>query len=221
MNVLTVPRTLASAEYAVLRLPLTLVERQVVGRLLDEESAVRLGFEKALGGLDAGVGRLLHDDGLTRRGAALARRAEVLTTAVALEEKAEARKQAAASTLSNAQQEAERRRVEADEKARRQAQAVRERQQAEKRAAAEQAEAKARAEADAVAREAAAKVEAEEKQLAARVTTIDNRASARTAKPKAQLQEAAALSAQAQREKQTADRLGTLAEVEKASRKSS
>jgi hypothetical protein len=74
MNVLTVPRTVARLEYSALRLPLTLTENQV-GRLLEEDSALRLGFEKALGNLDARVGRLLGDPVLTRRGATLSRRA--------------------------------------------------------------------------------------------------------------------------------------------------
>lgn len=221
MNALTIPRAVAGAEYTLLRLPLTLVERQVVARFLDEESHVRLGFEKALGGLDASVGRLLDDDDLTRRGSALARRAEVLTTAIALDEKAEARKQEAASTLSSARQEADRRRTQAEDKAQQEAVAVRERQQAEKRAAAEQAEAKARARTEAVARETAARVAAEEKELEARTSRVEERTQARTAKPKAQLQEAGALRADAQRDRKTADRLADLAEAERASRKSS
>ena len=56
MNVLTLPRSVAAIEYKALRLPATLLQSQVVGRFLDEESKLRLRFEKALGGLDEKAG---------------------------------------------------------------------------------------------------------------------------------------------------------------------
>lgn len=54
-----------------------------------------------------------------------------------------------------------------------------------------------------------------------RVDAIARRTQAHTAKPKAQLKEAAALTGEAARERKSADRLGELAGAEKAKRKSS
>ena len=76
MNALTIPRAVAGAEYTVIRLPLSVLETHVMERYLPEESPVRLGFERALGTLDATIGRVLSDPELNRRGAALARRSD-------------------------------------------------------------------------------------------------------------------------------------------------
>ncbi|MCW2613782.1 MAG: putative translation initiation factor, family protein, partial [Frankiales bacterium] len=81
MNVLTVPKKAAALEYSLLRLPATLVESQVVVRFLQDDSALRLGFERALGSLDEKAGRLLGDQALTARGSALRRRSDALADA--------------------------------------------------------------------------------------------------------------------------------------------
>ena len=218
MNALTLPRTVAATEYKAARLPLTLIERQVVARLLDDDSSLRLAFEKALGSLDATVGRALKDAELTRRGAALTRKAEVLTRAVALEEKAAARKEQADAQLQDSVQLAERQRVEAQQEAAQKAKQVHDRQQAERRAAEEKAQATARAKTAAAEQRAQAEVEREEKALDARVSSIETRTKARTAAPKAQLQDAVSLAQEATAEKAKADRLHDLAEAERTSR---
>lgn len=53
MNVITVPRGIATLGYSTARLPLTLLERGVVARFLPGDAPVRLGYERALGLLDA------------------------------------------------------------------------------------------------------------------------------------------------------------------------
>jgi hypothetical protein len=221
MNALTIPRAVAGAEYTVIRLPLSVLETRVVERYLPEESPVRLGFERALGTLDATVGRVLSNPELTRRGAALARRSDVLAKAVALEEKAAVRKQEANAGLTQAKRAAERKRVDATQRAQGVAKELHEQQKAERRAAEEKAEAAARAEVEAVEREAQAALEREQAQLEGRLTAIESRTAARTAKPQAELQDAAELRGEAARERKTAARLGQLAETEKAQRKSS
>src|SRR4051794_4125600 len=99
MNVLTIPRAVVGAEYTALRFPLTVLEKQVFARYMEEDAPLRLSFERALGTLDSTVGRALADPDLTRRGSVLARRADVLEKAVQLEEKAAARKEQANASL--------------------------------------------------------------------------------------------------------------------------
>jgi len=164
MNVLTLPRTVAVLEYKALRLPATVVGKAV--STLDEESRVRLVFEKALGGLDASVGKLLGDEALTRRGTALSRKAEVLETAVALEEKAEQRKQQAAQTLEQQKSAAADQRRQAETEKVEETRRLREQEKARKKAVKEQADAQERAAAKAVETKAQAKIRAERERLA-------------------------------------------------------
>jgi hypothetical protein len=220
MSMLTIPRKVAAVEYTALRLPLTVLEHRVVGRL-DSESKLRLGFEKALGRLDVTVGRALDDPGLRHRGAQLSRRADVLAKAVALEEKAEERKQEADASLEKAQHQADRKREEAERRAQLEAEQLLEQREAEQRAVQQQAAAQAEAKLAAVDAKTQAAVEKVERSVDERVDAIAKRTQARTAKPKAQLKEAAALQGEAVRERKTADRLGELANAEKAKRKSS
>src|SRR5687768_13742500 len=112
MSPLTLPRKAAALEYKLLRLPATLVESTLITRL-DDESPLRLAYEKALGSVDEKAGKLLDDESLTKRGSALRRRSEVLAKAVALEEKAEARKAEAQQTLQAEKQQAAQERQQA------------------------------------------------------------------------------------------------------------
>ncbi|MDP9183002.1 MAG: hypothetical protein M3P04_09545 [Actinomycetota bacterium] len=220
MSMLTIPRKVAAVEYTALRLPFTLLEHRVIGRL-DSESKVRLGFEKALGTVDVTVGRALADPSLRHRGAQLSRRADVLSKAVALEEKAEARRKAADAQLQSAQETADRKRDEAQRRAQLEAKQLLERREAEQRAAEQKAEAAADAKLAVIDEQVQASVDHVEEVLGGRVDAIAQRTQARTAKPKAQLKEAAALTGEAARERKSADRLGELASAEKAKRKSS
>jgi hypothetical protein len=219
MNALTIPRTVAGAEYTVFRLPLTLVEKKVLPRF-DEDNSVRLTVEKALGSIDATVGRFLADPELTRRGATLSRRADILTKAVQLEEKAEARKAKATTDLKVAKKQADAKREQAVDQAQAKAKALHDKQQAEKRAAEERAIAQAKAKAEAAERETQARLQAEESKLASRVESIETRTEARTAAPRAQLGDAVKTASLAAKERKEADRLAQLAQAEKASRKS-
>lgn len=219
MDILTVPKTVASFEYAAARLPLTLVETQLVARFLPEDSEVRLGFEKALGSLDVQVARLIGSSKLASSGAALSRKAEMLTKAVQLEEKASARKQQALEQLQQTTAAAGQQRQDAERTKRNEAEATRAKQQADKRAAAQQAAAQAKADTAAVERERRAKLEAEHDRLTSKVHAIDTASKGRTAAPKAQLREATDTSRAAAKQKQTAARLGQLADAEKTSRR--
>lgn len=218
MNVLTVPRTVAGLEYKALRLPAT-VGASLVGRL-DEESRIRLAFEKALGSVDAAVGRFLADEGLTRRGTALSRRAEILETAVVLEEKAELRKAQAAQDLKEKKAAAGEQRRHADQEKAEETRRLREQEKAEKKAAAVEATAKERAAAGAIRAETAAELQAERDRVAAAEAAIEKRVEERTAAPKAQLEQAVERKSNADAERAAADRLSELASAEKARRTS-
>jgi hypothetical protein len=212
MNVLTVPRTVASLEYKALRLPATVVGKAVA--TLDEESRVRLAFEKALGSVDATVGKLLKDESLTRRGTALSRKAEVLETAVRLEEKAEQRKQAAAQTLQEQKSAAAEQRRQAEQEKAAETRRLREQAAAEKRRVKAEADAKEKATAKAVQTKAQAKISAERQQLAETEERIEAQVAARTAAPKAQLSEAVERKQEADSERAAADRMAQLATAE-------
>jgi hypothetical protein len=216
MNVLTLPRTVAALEYKALRLPATVVGKAV--STLDEESRVRLAFEKALGNVDATVGRLIGDEDLTRRGTALSRKAEVLETAVALEEKAEQRKQQAAQTYQAQKSTAAQQRREAEQEKADETRRLREQEKARKQAVKQQADAKERAAAQAVQTNAQAKIRAERERLAETEERIQARTSARTAAPKAQLSEAIQRKQDADSERAAADRMAQLADVERSKR---
>ncbi|MDT7572400.1 MAG: hypothetical protein QOE05_2574 [Actinomycetota bacterium] len=219
MKVLTLPKAAAALEYRALRLPATLLETQVVVRFLAEDSAVRLGFEKALGTIDEKAGSLLGNDTIASRGHALRRRSEMLEKAVELEAKAEARKSAAATKLEKGKKAAEQTREQAKRAAREGVQQTLQEERAEKNRAEQEAAARLRAETERVEAEARAKAEAIEAQLDAQERRIDQTTKARTAAPKAQLATAVDEKKQAQAERTKAERLAKLADAEKETRR--
>src|SRR4051812_20924949 len=164
MKVLTLPKAAAALEYRALRLPATFLETQVA-RFLAEDSALRLGFEKALGTLDEKAGSLLGNEDLSTRGHALRRRSEILGKAVALEEKADARKTAAAAKLEAGKKAAATTREQATQAQRDQVNETLRDEQAEKTRAERQAKARLQAEAERIDGEARAEAQAVEDQL--------------------------------------------------------
>jgi hypothetical protein len=219
MKVLTLPKAAAALEYKALRLPATLLETQVVVRFLAEDSAVRLGFEKALGRLDEKAGSLLGNEALESRGHALRRRSEVLGKAVELEAKAEARKQSAQDALKTGTEKAERLREQARKTQRDGVSEALREEQAEKRRVEQEAKARLAAEKKRVQDEAKAKAAAVTSQLEAQEQRIDDVTKARIAAPKAQLGEAVAEKKAADAERSKADRLAQLADDERETRR--
>jgi hypothetical protein len=219
MKVLTLPKAAAALEYKALRLPATLLETQVVVRFLAEDSALRLGFEKALGSIDEKAGSLLGDEAIAKKGHALRRRSEVLGKAVELETKAQARKESAEQKLKAGTQKAEQTREQARKAQREGVQEALRDEQAEKRRVEQEAKAKLDAERKRVAAEARAKAQAVTSQLDAQEQRIDEVTRARTAAPKAQLGDAVAEKKAADAERAKADRLAKLAADERESRR--
>ena len=108
LNLTDLPRTAAKVPYTVARLPLGLVEDQVVVRYLDDASPARIGYERFLGSIDKMAGRLLDDDGISRRGQALLRKTDFLAKAEELDAKAERRRAQADEDLRASQAQAAR-----------------------------------------------------------------------------------------------------------------
>lgn len=219
MKVLTLPKKAAALEYKALRLPATLIESQVVVRFLAEDSALRLGFEKALGAIDEKAGSLLGNEKLASRGHALRLRSEVLGKAVQLEAKAAARTEAADAKLKASKQSAEQTREAARKAQREGVQETLREEQAEKRRVEQEAAAKLQAENKRVEDETRAKAAAVTAQLDAQEARIDSVTKARTAAPKAQLNDAVAEKKAANAERSKADRLAQLANNEKETRR--
>lgn len=218
MNVLTLPRKAAVLEYRALTLPARLVETQAVVRLLADDSALRLSYERALGAADETVGRLLGDESLQQRGAALRRRTEVLERAVRLEELAEQKRSAAQADLEQETDEASTRRRQAAEQAgRKAAQARKDEAAAAQRVARETA---AREKAEKARIQAAAKDRADAAAKAAKAERdrIAAQEKAVTSAPAAQLDGAVADQAKADETRGKADRLARLAAQENLSR---
>jgi len=60
MNLSSAPLAVLRVPYMIVRLPLQLIEQQVMSRL-SEEAPVRLVYERTLGALDGAVGSMLGD----------------------------------------------------------------------------------------------------------------------------------------------------------------
>jgi hypothetical protein len=219
MNVLTLPRSVAALEYKALRLPATLLQSQVVVRFLDEDSKLRLGFERTLGTLDEKAGSLLANDTLTERGRVLRRRSEILTKAVELEEVAEQRKMAAEATLREGSKKADQQREQARKAQRENVQETLRDEQADKQRAGREAKARATAEKKRIEQQARAKAQAVTAQLDSQEARIDATERARTAAPTAQLTNAVQEKRTADAERAKAERLNDLATAERESRR--
>lgn len=219
MKVLTAPRAAAALEYRALRAPAQLIQTKLVARYLPAESGLRLGVERALGTIDKAAGRLLDDPALVRRGESLCRHADVLETAVALEEKARLRREEAAATVETEKKKAAVQRKKAAETQQAAARQVRQDELVAKRDAERIAQARADAAIAAVDRTVEAVVATQEQKVKSAEVRIDKRLAARTAAPSAKLRDAAATRAAAAREKTEAERLAQLAATERAARK--
>ena len=95
MSIARIARQLLRLPYQAATLPLRIVEQQLAGRLFGEDSGVRTGLEKLLGGLDTTAGRVLDDESLREQGQRSGRAAEALQRANDLERDAAQRRDSA------------------------------------------------------------------------------------------------------------------------------
>jgi hypothetical protein len=84
MKIAEIPFAVLRFQYHIARLPLQLIENQMVARL-GSETPARLFYERSLGAMDAAVGNLLGDPELEKRGAALVERSDALGRAAQLD----------------------------------------------------------------------------------------------------------------------------------------
>jgi hypothetical protein len=84
MRITDVPFAVLRFQYQLARVPLQVLEEQVVGRLA-AESPARLLYERSVGRLDVAVGSALGAPDVERRGAALIERSEALARAATLD----------------------------------------------------------------------------------------------------------------------------------------
>jgi len=218
VNVLTVPKRAAALEYSLLRLPATILQKQVVVRFLQDDSALRLGFERALGSLDEKAGRLFDDQALATRGSALRRRTEVLADAARLEESAAQRTADAEADLQQEQARVAAERTQAEKTRREGVQKAAAAEKAAKKRVAAATAAREQAETTRIQAEAKAKVAAAQAKADAAAARIDAAEKAVTAAPKAQLASASKEKAAADTQRAKADTLASLADAEKARR---
>jgi hypothetical protein len=221
VNLTTIPRSAAKLPFLVARLPFGLVEDQVIARYLDDEAPARIGYERFLGSVDRMAGRLLNDDGITRRGQVLVRKTDFLAKAEELDAKAEARRAEADEDLRTRKAAARRDLQDAQrEKAEKVAEARADEQKDKERA---RREASARAEADEkraeqVAEKRADDAERAEKAKHERIAADEARA---TDAPKHQLADAADKRSAARDRQNEADRLAQLTDAQRDARRSS
>ncbi len=214
MSILTVPRSVAKIEYAAARLPLSLLEKCVIARYVDDEAPVRLGFERFLGSLDGVAGWLLADDVIASRGRALRRRAAFLAKADQLDAKAQARRAQAEEDLRAEQETALQVREETRREADETAFAALRQEQEEMQDARHEAAARATAEASQARRTAddrAAAADEAEQAAQRRISAQEEQA---TAAAKQQLSDAAGQHALAEERRRDADHLGQLTQGE-------
>ncbi|MGZ3259546.1 MAG: hypothetical protein ACXU6Q_10210 [Croceibacterium sp.] len=101
MKITELPFAVLRFQYQLARIPLQVIEEQVLSRL-GEEAPARLMYERSLGRLDMAVGTALGAPDVERRGAALVQRSDALTRAARLDVAADRAVQEAGGELKDA-----------------------------------------------------------------------------------------------------------------------
>ncbi|MBJ7353113.1 MAG: hypothetical protein JHD12_21505, partial [Rhodococcus sp.] len=128
--------TILRIQYKIARIPLQLIETNVVEKM-NAESPARLVYEHTLGSLDRAVGNLLGDKSLADRGETLVDSTENRAEAARLDAEARAKKAAADDELKVARETAEKDRRAADAAAQEAARDARQEAEQRKREAAQ------------------------------------------------------------------------------------
>jgi len=219
MEITDVPFAFLRFQYQLARVPLQLIEEQVVAGM-SSEAPTRLFYERWLGGLDATVGKMLGNPDLEKRGAALIERSDALRRAAQLDATATQNQERAADDL-----KAKRDKAIEDQK---DARAVKEREVEEARTAAEERKgaaaeaaqkrtAAAKQQADEHAAQLMKSAEAAKRDEQAKITAAEQKA---TAAAESKLDEAQSKHSDAASNRATADQVEELANLEKQKRQS-
>ncbi len=214
MDVLALPKKLGALQYRALVLPYRLVRPT----FLADESALRLGYDRAIGALDEKVGALLGDEALVHRGQSLRKHADVVEKAVVLEAEAGRHAEMAASTREQGAEAVRSRRAAATREAGESVREAREDAAAAKERVARETAQREQVEKDRI--EAAARNRSDAALQAERAEEVRIAAAEKavTAAPKAQLDGALDELSTADEQRQQAEVLSGLADKEKARR---
>jgi hypothetical protein len=219
MKIAEIPFVVLRFQYQIARLPLQLIEDQVVARLRSEGPA-RLLYERSFGALDATVGKLLGDPELAKRGAALVERSNALSKAAKLDATATRNREQADAKLEAAHDEVVTDINEARDAKERQAVEARIDAEQRKRAADEAAEKRtvaAKKQADEAAAQRKKAAETVKRQEEAKIGAAEQRA---TKAAESKLDDAQAKRSEAASKRAQADRVEDLANIEKQKRRS-
>ena len=219
MKIAEIPLVVLRFQYQIARLPLQLIEDQVVARLRSEGPA-RLLYERSFGALDATVGKLLGDPQLEKRGAALVERSNALGKAAKLDATATRNREQADAKLEATHDEVVTDINEARDATRRRAVQARTNAEQRKRAADEAAEKRtvaAKKQADEAAAQRNKAAETVKRQEEAKIGAAEARA---TKAAESKLDDAQAKRSEAARKRAQADRVEELANIEKQKRRS-
>lgn len=219
MRLNTLPRDVLRVEYQAVRLPLQVVEQQILTRYLPDDAPLRLAFERAVGSLDEYAGRVLDDEAIQRRGEALRRRSDTLARASELEHRAQRRRIEAADEVAATTAQAADKRAEASRAQQAGVAKARQEEQAGKRSVAAQAQARAAAGAQQADNQAERRLESGDAALAATEQRIDRQERQAAAQPKAKLKAAVDEQSKADRHRDTADRLDEQVRKEREQRR--
>lgn len=206
--------------YEMWRLPLRVIERQVVSRL-PEDALPRVAFERWLGMADEMAGQLLGDRQTARRGEALKERADALSRAVTLEETAKRKRARADEQLERERELARKDRAAAQEQHQQAVAKTRAEEQARKRKAAQQAQRRARAAKKRADEKAAAQAQAADEAKRAEQARITAQEKAKVEPATEKLQDAAGKLTEAAAKRSEADRVEELTEEQRQQRRAS
>ena len=219
MEITDVPFAVLRFQYQLARLPLQLIEEQVVAGM-SSEAPTRLFYERWLGGLDAAVGKMLGDPDLEKRGAALIERSDALRRAAQLDATATQNQERADDELKAKRGKAIEEQKDARAVKEREVEEARTAAEERKRAAAEAAKertAAAKQQADEHAAQRMTSAEAAKRDEQATITAAEQKA---TAAAESKLDEVQAKHSDAASKRAQADQVEELADIEKQKRQS-
>jgi hypothetical protein len=217
MKVTDMPLAVLRFQYGLARLPLQVVEQQVLARM-DSEAPARLFVERSLGMLDATVGSVLRSPELEQRGAALIERSDALSRAARLDAAASENIKAAGANVRAPREKAEQEKIDAHADKLADIDEARDQAQERKRAAVEDTEkrvAAGRKRADEAAAQRKGSVEAAKQEEEAMIRAAEQ---STTAAAEAKLKDAVDQRGAAVSKRAQADRIEELADVEKERR---
>lgn len=213
MKIPTPGRQFLAIPYRLARLPLQMVEQNVIAPRLPADSPARRRYERVLEVIDRSAGELLGLEDVRRRGEAARQRQDALDLAEDLDAEADRQRQAAEKRADreitearDRQREAARRQVEREADARQD-------EQAGKQEARARAEKQAEERKTASARRAQADRQAADRERRAAKKAVDAQQESAQEVPRQQLEGAAERRDEARQEKADAERLGEAADA--------